>query len=135
MLKECHEWAKQLSAYAWRFGDAETDGAPLKSPPRLRVAKSAILLMGRMKAKGQVCVLEINQHAVVTWLYILCYELIIIHLKNSFPLETIESSIVRAQAVIAILFGYGENWGFKIPKREPLGPSKNLMLPTSFIIQ
>jgi len=96
LFKECHEWAEYLSAYAWRFGDAETDGAPLESPPRLRVAKPAILPMGRMQAKGEICVFEINQHAVVTWLYGLCYELIVIHLKTGFSLETVEFSIVRA---------------------------------------
>ncbi len=78
------------------YGDAETDGASLESPPHLWVAKSAILPMGRMQAKGEICVFEIDQYSVVTWLYSLCYELIVIHLKSVFSLETIEFSIVRA---------------------------------------
>ncbi len=73
--------------------------------------------MGRMKAKGEVHVLEIDQHTIVTWLDRLSYELSVVHFKSCLLLEAIKFSVVRAQAVIAILLGHGENRGFEIPKR------------------
>jgi hypothetical protein len=62
-------------------------------------------------------------------------ELSIVHFEGRFLLEKIEFSVVRAQAVIAIFFGYGENWGFEIPKRKSLSSSDDLMLQTPFIVQ
>jgi hypothetical protein len=53
------------------------------------MAKSAILPMGRMKTKGEIRVLEIDQHAVVTLLDRLSYEFIIVHLEGRFLLEII----------------------------------------------
>jgi hypothetical protein len=81
------------------------------------MAKSAILPMGRMKAKGEVCVLEIDQHTVVTGLNRFGYELSVVHFEGRFLLKIIKFSVVRAQSVVAILFGYGEDRGFEITKR------------------
>jgi hypothetical protein len=104
-LGPCPVGAQQLDAYAWRFCYAKAQGAPLKPSTRLRMAKSAILPMGRMKAKGEVRVLEIDQHAVVTWLDRLGDELGVVHFKGRLLLETIKFYVVRTQPVIAILFG------------------------------
>ncbi len=81
-----------------------------------------------MKTKGEIRVFEIDQHAVVTLLDRLSDELSIVHLEGRFLLEKNYFSVVRAQAVIAILFGYGENWGFEIPKRKSISSSDDLML-------
>ncbi len=90
--------------------------------------------MGRMKAKGEVRVLEIDQHAIVTWLDRLRYKLSVVHFKDRLLLKEIKFSVVRTQAVVFILLGYGKNRGFEIPKRETLSPSDDLMLPTSFVV-
>jgi hypothetical protein len=88
-----------------------------------------------MKTKGEVRVFEIDQHAVVTLLDRLSDELSIVHLEGRLLLEKNKFSVVRAQSVIAILLGYGENWGFEIPKRKSISSSDDLTPQTPFIVQ
>ncbi len=67
-----------------------------------------------METKGQIGVLEIHQHAVVTWLDRLRDKLSIVHLESYFALKQIELSVIGAQSKISILFRCREHRGFKI---------------------
>jgi hypothetical protein len=101
---------------------------------RSGMTKTAILPMGRMETKGQIGVLKVHQHAVVTWLDRLRDKLSIVHLESCFALKQIELSVIGAQSKISILFRYREHRRFKIAKSKAFRAPLQLMLPTSVII-
>jgi hypothetical protein len=87
-----------------------------------------------MEAKGQIGVLKVHQHAVITWLDRLRNQLSIVHFESCFALKQIELPVIGAQSKISIFFRYREHRRFKIAKSKAFCAPLQLMLPTSMIV-
>jgi hypothetical protein len=88
----------------------------LKPLSGLRITKTAILAVGRVKAESKVSILQIDHHSEIPGLDKFSDQLDIIHLKCRLTLEDIQASIVCAKAECPVLLRNGKDCGLKIPE-------------------